>query len=74
MLTKDFLTAQDRYIQAEKQDAELLFEIYNSAFYDDYLRYEHCQAYGRTKEEMEKSIEAYPKIIAYYKNNAALYV
>lgn len=32
---KRLLTAQDRYIQAEKQDAELLFEIYNSAFYDD---------------------------------------
>lgn len=51
--------------RAEKADAEILIAIYNSAFYDDYIRYGECPAYGRTKENMEKSIENYPKLIAY---------
>ena len=58
------------YKKAEKRDAELLIDIYNSAFYDDYLRYGQCPAYGRTKEGMEKSIEDYPKIIAYNQQKA----
>lgn len=53
------------YKKANTNDAELLVEIYNSAFYDDYVRYGQCQAYGRSKENMEQSILDYPKSIAY---------
>ena len=34
----------------------MLIGIYNSAFYDDYIRYGECPAYGKAKEMMEKSI------------------
>ena len=53
------------YRKAEKSDAELLIDIYNSAFYDDYVRYGECPAYGRTVERMENSIESYPKEIVF---------
>ena len=53
------------YKNADKSDAEVLVDIYNSAFYDDYIRYGHCPAYGHTREEMEQSVIDYPKIIAY---------
>ena len=53
------------YKEALKSDAEVLVEIYNSAFYDDFIRYGHCPAYGRSKENMEQSIVDYPKTIAY---------
>ena len=49
--------------KAELEDAELLIDIYNSAFYSDYIKYGECPAYGRTKEMMEKSITDYPKFI-----------
>ena len=52
------------YKNAEINDAELLIEIYNSAFHDDYLRYRQCPAYGRSKESMEQSVKDFPKIIA----------
>ena len=52
-----------QYRRAEKSDAELLIDIYNSAFYDDYVRYGECPAYGRTVERMENSIESFPKEI-----------
>ena len=58
------------YKNAEANDAEVLIDIYNSAFEDDYLRYGQCPAYGHTKESMEKSIKDYPKIIAYLKDKA----
>lgn len=58
------------YKNAEKKDAEGLIDIYNSAFYDDYIRYGECLAYGRSRENMEKSIEDFPKIIAYRQNVA----
>ncbi|MBQ0097505.1 MAG: GNAT family N-acetyltransferase [Oscillospiraceae bacterium] len=58
------------YKNATKSDVEILIDIYNSAFYDDYLRYGECPAFGRTKEEMEKSIENFPKVIAYNQNTA----
>ena len=58
------------YACADIGDAELLIEIYNSAFYDDFVRYGQCQAYGRSRENMEQSIQDYPKIIAYYQNKA----
>ena len=53
------------YKCADISDADVLIEIYNSAFYDDYIRYGQCPAYGRTLENMEQSIRDYPKIIAY---------
>lgn len=52
------------YRKAEESDAELLIEIYNSAFCDDYVRYGECHAYGRTIEQMENSIVSFPKEIA----------
>ena len=54
------------YRKAEIADAELLIEIYNSAFYSDYIKYGECPAYGKTKEMMEKSIIDYPKFIILY--------
>ena len=53
------------YKNADISDAQVLVEIYNSAFYDDHVRYGQCQAYGRSKEDMEKSVIDYPKTIAY---------
>ena len=53
------------YKCAEISDADVLIEIYNSAFYDDFIRYGQCPAYGRTRENMEQSVKDYPKIIAY---------
>lgn len=51
------------YRKAVKNDADLLIDIYNSSFYDDYIRYGECPAYGRTKEKMELSIINIPKYI-----------
>ena len=51
------------YRKAEIADAKLLIDIYNAAFYRDYVKYGECPAYGRTKEMMEKSILDYPKFI-----------
>ena len=50
------------------KDSEVLIDIYNSAFYDNYLHYGHCPAYGCSKESMEKSLKEYHKIIAYENN------
>ena len=44
-------------------DAELLIEIYNSAFYKDFIRYGECPAYGRSLEEMQRSILEFPKFV-----------
>jgi len=44
------------YRQAALEDAERLTDIYNAAFYDDYLRYGSFPGYGKTKEMMEASI------------------
>lgn len=54
------------YRKAQKEDADLLIQIYNAAFYDDYIRYGECPAYGRTRERMEESLKKYPKDIIYY--------
>ena len=54
------------YRKAEIADAELLIEIYNSAFYRDYQKYGECPAYGKTKEMMVKSILDYPKFLILY--------
>ena len=49
--------------KAELADAELLIGIYNASFYDDYVRYGECPAYGKTKEMMERSIVDHPKFL-----------
>ena len=54
------------YRKADITDAELLINIYNSAFYSDYIKYGECPAYGKTKDMMEKSIIDYPKFIILY--------
>lgn len=51
------------YRKADLADAELLTNIYDSAFYGDYVRFGECPAYGKSKAMMEKSIEDYPKFI-----------
>ena len=51
------------YRKAVKDDANLLIEIYNASFYDDYVLYGECPAYGQTKEQMEQSIEDFTKYI-----------
>jgi hypothetical protein len=43
-----------KYIKANIEDADLLIKLYNEAFYDDYIRYGECPAYGRTRENMEE--------------------
>ena len=48
---------------AEITDAKQLVDIYNAAFYSDYIRYGECPAYGRTKEMMEQSILDFPKFL-----------
>lgn len=55
-----------KYINAKKEDADILIKIYNASFYDDYIKYGECPAYGRTKESMEASIKNFPKLIIYY--------
>jgi ribosomal protein S18 acetylase RimI-like enzyme len=54
-----------KYIKAKNEDADMLIEIYNTSFYDDYIKYGECPAYGRTKESMRASIEKFPKFIIY---------
>ena len=58
------------YRQAVLEDAELLIKIYDLAFYDDFVRYGECPAYGRTKEMMEQSIRDYPKFLIIYEGKA----
>lgn len=40
------------YKKADITDAELLIDIYNFAFYSDYIKYGECPVYGKTKEMM----------------------
>lgn len=51
------------YVKANKEDAKLLITLYNASFYDDYIKYGECPAYGRSKEDMEVSIARFPKLI-----------
>ncbi len=51
------------YRTAAKEDAEVLVNIYNASFYDDYMRFGSCPGYGNTKEMMEESILLHPKYI-----------
>lgn len=38
------------YKKANIADATRLIEIYNAAFYDDYIRYGECPGYGKQKK------------------------
>ena len=58
------------YKNADINDAETLIDIYDSAFYDDYILYGECPAYGRSRENMEQSIAEFPKVIAYDQGKA----
>ena len=49
--------------KAALTDAELLIEIYNSAFYQDYIKYGECPAYGKTADMMRQSITQNPKFV-----------
>ncbi|MBR5372353.1 MAG: GNAT family N-acetyltransferase [Oscillospiraceae bacterium] len=49
--------------KAALTDAALLIEIYNSAFYQDYIKYGECPAYGKTADMMRQSITQYPKFV-----------
>lgn len=51
------------YSTAQKSDANLLIGIYNASFYNDYIRYGECPAYGRSRESMEYSIAHSTKLI-----------
>ena len=51
------------YRKAVSEDAELLINIYNAAFYSDYMRFGACPGYGKTAEMMEASIRDHPKYI-----------
>lgn len=59
------------YRKASLADAEFLVDIYNSAFYSDYIRFGECPAYGKSKAAMEKSIADYPKFIILYEREPA---
>ena len=54
-----------KFIKAKKDDADMLIEIYNESFHDDYIKYGECPAYGRTRERMQASIEKFLKHIIY---------
>jgi ribosomal protein S18 acetylase RimI-like enzyme len=56
------------YIKSKKDDADMLINIYNASFFDDYIKYGECPAYGRTRESMEESIEKFPKLMIYCDN------
>lgn len=56
------------YRKAVKDDANLLVDIYNSSFYDDYVYYGECPAYGYTREEMEQNIKDFIKYIVLNNN------
>ena len=51
------------YRKAKTEDAEMLVNIYNAAFYSDYIRFGSCPGYGKTTEMMEASIKEHPKYI-----------
>lgn len=59
-----------KFRKAEIKDAELLIDIYNSAFYDDHIRYDDCPAYGKTRKMMEMSITEYPKFLIIHDGRA----
>ena len=55
--------------KAAVQDAQILVNIYNKAFYEDFVKYDVCPGYGRSVSDMEKSIDEMPKYIACVDSN-----
>ena len=55
---------------ATTEDAELLVDIYNKAFYEDYVKYGECPGYGKSVSDMIKSINETSKYIAYVGSDA----
>ena len=51
-------------------DAQLLVDIYNKAFHEDFLKYGECPGYGKSVSDMEKSINETLKYIAYVGSDA----
>ena len=51
------------YRKACVEDAELLIDIYNAAFYSDNMKYGECPGYGKTKEMMTQSITDFIKFV-----------
>ena len=51
------------------EDAEVLVDIYNKAFYEDFVKYGECPGYGKSVNDMEKSINETLKYIAYAGGN-----
>ena len=51
--------------KATTEDAQVLVDIYNKAFYEDYVKYGECPGYGKSVSDMEKSINETLKYIAY---------
>ncbi len=59
---------RSKFRKADLSDAELLIDIYNASFYDDFIRFGECPAYGKTKEMMEESIVDWPKFLIIHDN------
>lgn len=55
--------------KASPKDARVLVNIYNKAFYEDFVKYGVCPGYGRSVGDMEKSIDEVPKYIACVNSN-----
>lgn len=53
---------------ARTEDTDLLINLYNQSFYQDFLRYGECPAYGKTNELMQKSMKRFPKEIILCEN------
>ncbi len=51
------------------EDAQVLVDIYNKAFYEDFVKYGECPGYGKSVSDMEKSINETLKYIAYIGEN-----
>ena len=63
-----YLERMPEFRKADLSDAELLIDIYNASFYDDFIRFGECPAYGKTKEMMEESIVDWPKFLIIHDN------
>ena len=55
--------------KAMAEDAQVLVDIYNKAFYEDFIKYGECPGYGKSVSDMEKSINETLKYIAYNGEN-----
>ena len=55
---------------ATTEDAQILVDIYNKAFYEDFVIYGQCPGYGKSVSDMIKSINETSKYIAYVGSDA----